>query len=183
MKETRPAGRRGMVDEDMTGFPATDGVQVADDVTRLTAAAEEWGAARPELVWHMVADVTRSGGWSPECIQAAWLADPGRPRPGARFTGHNRLPNGFEYEVTCVVTEADRPRAFAWVVLDDNGDPARPSPSWRYLIAPAPAGSGSVRQRFTHGPGGSFLRAVAAKAPDRAADTIAARREMLRVNM
>jgi uncharacterized protein YndB with AHSA1/START domain len=29
------------VEEDMTGFPATDGVQVADDVTGLTAATEE----------------------------------------------------------------------------------------------------------------------------------------------
>jgi uncharacterized protein YndB with AHSA1/START domain len=172
-----------MVEEDMTGFPATDGVQVADDVTGLTAAVEEVVAARPELVWDMVADVTRIGGWSPECIQAAWLADPGRPRPGARFTGHNRLPNGFEYEVTCVVTEADRPRAFAWVVLDDNGDPARPSASWRYLIDPLPGVGSRVRQRFTHGPGDSFLRAVAAKAPDQAAEIIAVRREMLRANM
>src|ERR1700749_3461496 len=140
MKETRPAGRRGMVEEHMTGFQATDGVQVTDNVTGLTAAAEEVVAARPELVWDMVADVTRIGGWSPECIQASWLADPGRPRPGARFTGHNRLPNGFEYEVTCVVTEADRPRAFAWVVLDDTGDPARPSPPWGSMMAPLPDG-------------------------------------------
>jgi hypothetical protein len=131
----------------------------------------------------MVADVTRIGGWSPECIQAAWLSDPGRPRPGARFTGHNRLPNDFEYEVTCVVTEADRPRAFAWVVLDDSGDPARPSASWRYLIDPLPRGGSRVRQRFTHGPGDSFLRAVAAKAPGQAAEVIAARREMVRANM
>ena len=35
-------------------------------------------------------------------------------------------PNGFEYEVTCVATEADRPRTFAWVVLDDSGDPRQP---------------------------------------------------------
>jgi uncharacterized protein YndB with AHSA1/START domain len=172
-----------MVGEDMTGFPGTDGVQVADDVTGLTAAVEEVVTARPELVWDMVADVTRIGGWSPECIQAAWLSDPGRPWPGARFTGHNRLPNDFEYEVTCVVTEADRPRAFAWVVLDDSGDPARPSASWRYLIDPLPGGGSRVRQRFTHGPGDSFLRAVAAKAPGQAAEIIAARREMLRANM
>ena len=110
----------------MTEFLGTDGGQIADEVTGLTAVAEEVVAARQELVWDLVADVTRVGGWSPECIRAAWLGEPGRPQPGARFTGHNRFPNGFEYEVTCVVTEADRPRAFAWVVLDDNGDPARP---------------------------------------------------------
>jgi uncharacterized protein YndB with AHSA1/START domain len=172
-----------MVEEDMTGFPAAGGGRVAHDVTGLTAAAEEVVAAGPELVWDLVADVTRVGEWSPECIRAAWLAEPGRPQPGATFTGHNRLPNGFEWEVTCVVTEADRPRAFAWVVLDDSGDPARPSSSWRYRIDPLPGGGSRVRQRFTHGPGVSYLRAAAAQAPDQAAEIIAARRDGLRANM
>jgi uncharacterized protein YndB with AHSA1/START domain len=167
----------------MTEFLGTDGDQIADEVTGLTVAAEEVVAARPEAVWDLVADVTRVGGWSPECIRVAWLGEPGRPRPGARFTGHNRFPDGFEYEVTCVVTEADRPRAFAWVVLDDSGDPARPSSSWRYRIDPLPGGGSRVRQRFTHGPGFSYLRAAAAKAPDRAAEIIAARRDGLRANM
>src|SRR5215475_2830490 len=167
----------------MTEFLGTNGGQVAYEVTGLTAAAEEVVAARPELVWGLVADVTRVGGWSPECTRAAWLGEPGRPQPGARFTGRNRFPNGFEYEVTCVVTEADRPRAFAWVVLDDGGDPARPSSSWRYRIDPLPGGGSRVRQLFTHGPGASFLREVAANAPDRAAELIAARQDGLRANM
>jgi hypothetical protein len=166
----------------MTEFLGTDGGQIAYEVTGLTADAEEVVAARPEVVWDLVADITRVGEWSPECIRAAWRGGPGQPQPGARFTGHNRLPNGFEYEVTCVVTEADRPRTFGWVVLDDGGDPARPSSSWRYRIDPVPSGS-RIRQRFTHGPGASFLRAVAAKAPDRAAGIIAARQEGLRANM
>jgi uncharacterized protein YndB with AHSA1/START domain len=169
--------------EDMTEFLDTDGGQIADEVTGLTAAAEQVVAARPELVWDLVADITRVGGWSPECIRAAWLGEPGRPQPGARFTGHNRLPDGFEYQVTCVVTEADRPREFAWVVLDDSGDPARPSSLWRYRIDPLPGGSSRVRQRFTHGPGASYLQAAAAKAPGRAAAIIAARRDGLRANM
>jgi uncharacterized protein YndB with AHSA1/START domain len=156
----------------------------ACEVTGLTAAAEAVVAARPELVWDLVADVTRVGEWSPECIGAAWLGEPGRPQPAARFTGHNRFPNGFEYEVTCVVTEADRPHAFAWAVLDDSGNPACPSSSWRYQIDPLPGGGSSrVRQRFTHGPGDSVLRAVAAEAPDVAAEIIAARLDGLRANM
>ena len=167
----------------MTEFLSTGGGQIADEVTGLTAATEEVVAARPELVWDLVADITRVGGWSPECIRAAWLTEPGRPHPGARFTGHNRLPNGFEYEVTCVVTEADRPGTFAWVVLDDSGDPARPSSLWRYRIDPLPGGRSRVRQRFIHGPGASFLRAVAAEAPERAPGVIAARRDGLRANM
>jgi len=167
---------------DMTEFLDAEG-QIAYEVTGLTAAAEEVVAARPELVWDLVADVTRVGGWSPECIGAVWLGEPARPQPGARFTGQNRFPSGFEYEVTCVVTEADRPRAFAWMVLDDNDDPGRPSSSWRYRIDPVPGGGSRVRQRFTHGPGDSYLRAVATEAPDRAAEIIAARLDGLRANM
>ena len=167
----------------MTEFLRTNAGQNACKVTGLTAVAEEVIAARPELVWDLVADVTRVGRWSPECVRAAWIGEPGRPRTGARFTGRNRFPNGFEYEVTCVVTEAVRPRAFAWVVLDDSGDPARPSSSWRYLIDPLPGGGSKVRQRFTHGPGASYLRETAAKAPNRAAEIIAARRDWLRANM
>src|ERR1700730_192330 len=163
----------------MAEFLTTGSGQVADEVTGLTVAAEEVVTVRPELVWDLVADVTRVGEWSPECIGAAWLSDPGRPKSGARFTGRNRIANGFEYEVTCVVTEAERPRAFAWVVLDDSGDPARPSSSWRYLIDPLPGGS-RVRQCFTHGPGASYLRAAAAKGPDRGAEVAAARRDWLR---
>jgi uncharacterized protein YndB with AHSA1/START domain len=166
----------------MTEFPGTGRGQIAYEVTGLTATAEAMVATRPELVWDLVADVIRVGEWSPECIRAAWLGEPGGPHPGARFTGRNRFPGGFEYEVTCVVTEADRPRAFAWVVLDDSGDPARPSSSWRYRIDPLPGGS-RVRQRFTHGPGASYLRAVAGEAPDRAAEIIAARLDGLQANM
>jgi uncharacterized protein YndB with AHSA1/START domain len=171
------------LEEDMTEFLGTGGGPIACEVTGLTAAAEEVVAVRPELVWDLVADVTRVGEWSPECIRAAWLGEPGRPQPGARFTGHNRFPNGFQYEVTCVVTETDRPRTFAWVVLDDSGDPARPSSSWRYRIDPLPGGGSRVRQRFTHGPGASYVRTAAAEAPDRAAEIIAARRDRLRATM
>jgi len=167
----------------MTEFVGTDGGQIACEVTGLTADAEEVVAALPELVWDLVADVTRVGGWSPECIRAAWLGKSGRPQPGARFIGHNRFPDGFEYEVTCVVTEADRPHAFAWMVLDDSDDPARPSSLWRYRIDPLPGGASRVRQRFTHGPGVSFLREVATKAPNLAAEIIAARRDGLQANM
>jgi uncharacterized protein YndB with AHSA1/START domain len=171
------------LEEVMSEIPGTHGDQISNEVTGLTAAVEEVVAARPEQVWDLVGDVTQVGRWSPECIRAAWLGEPGRPQPGARFTGHNRFPNGFEYEVTCVVTEADRPRAFAWVVLDDSADPACPSSSWRYRIDPLPGGGSFVQQRFTQGPGASYLREAAAMAPNRATRIIAARLDMLQANM
>jgi hypothetical protein len=55
----------------MTEFLGTDGGQIADEVTGLAAAAEQVVAARPELVWDLVAHVTWVGGWIPECIRAA----------------------------------------------------------------------------------------------------------------
>ena len=167
----------------MTEFRWIDDNHIAPEVTGMTAAAEELVAAPPETVWDLVADVTRVGEWSPECVKAAWLGEPGRPQPGARFTGHNRIGNGFEYEVTCVVTESDRPSALAWVVLDDSEDPSRPSSAWRYHIDPLPGGCSRVRQSFTHGPGDSFLREIAASAPDDAAEFITARLDQLRANM
>jgi hypothetical protein len=115
----------------MTEFVDSDDSQIGYEVTGLTAAAEEIIAARPEQLDH-----------------------PGPPRRGARFTGHNRLPNGFEYEVTCVVTEADRPRAFAGVVLDDSGDPLRP-----------PRGGGTRSTRSPAAAAGSSTASPTARAP------------------
>lgn len=161
----------------------TDHGRIAHEVTGLTAEAAEVVAAPPEQVWDLVADITRVSGWSPECIRAAWLADPGMPHAGARFTGYNRFPSGFAYEVTCVITDADRPHTFAWAVLDEGGDPGRPSSTWQYRIDPLPYGGSRVQQRFTHGPGASYLRTAAARAPDRATEIIAARRNVLRANM
>jgi hypothetical protein len=54
---------------------------------------------------------------------------------------------------------------------------------WQYRIDPLPGIGSRVRQRFVHGPGGSYLRVVAAKAPERAAEIVAARRDGLRANM
>ena len=136
----------------MTEFPGPGSGRAGCEVTGLTTTAEEQIGASAELVWDLVADITRVGEWSPECIGAAWAGEPARPLPGARFTGHNRLPDGFEYQVTCVVTEADRPRSFGWMVLDNSADPARPSSLWRYRIDSLPGGC-RVAQRFTHGAG------------------------------
>ena len=77
----------------MTEFPGTGCGRTAYEVTGLTAAAEVVIAARPELVWDLVADVTSVGEWSPECIRATWLGEPGRPTPRAQSASSAVLPN------------------------------------------------------------------------------------------
>ncbi|HUK69337.1 MAG TPA: SRPBCC family protein [Streptosporangiaceae bacterium] len=160
------------------------------DVTGVRIAVEVTVAAEPGLVWDLLADVGRVGEWSPECDRASWLGLGGAPRAGARFSGHNRL-GAWEWTVTCVVTEAERPRVFAWVVLyGEEGaghDPGewteRASSFWRYDLDPGAAGGTVVRESFTHGPGGSGLRTAVARAPDKADLIVSRRREQLRSNM
>ena len=65
--------------------------------------------ARPEAVYDLVADVTRMGEWSPECVSCEWLDTPGAE--GSRFRGRNR--NGpARWTTTAKVLRADRGREF-----------------------------------------------------------------------
>ena len=48
-------------------------------------------AAPPDLVYDLIADVTRMGEWSPECYRCEWLDGASAATPGARFRGYNRI--------------------------------------------------------------------------------------------
>lgn len=143
-------------------------------------------AAAPEVVWDLLADITNVSSWSPECVRTAWLDDRPGVGPGARFSGYNRLPDGREWSVTCVITEASRPRTLAWVVLDDDDDTQtveHPSSRWRYDLDAAAGGGTVVWHRFEHGPGDSRLRWMMRRYPERSAEIVQTRRQMLRANM
>lgn len=97
-------------------------------------------AAPPGVVWDLLANITNTGNWSLECIRTAWLDGHHDARPGVRFSGRNRALGGFEWTVTCVITEAGRPRTLEWVVLDDEDSTQtvdHPSSRWRYDLDPA----------------------------------------------
>jgi Polyketide cyclase / dehydrase and lipid transport len=132
--------------------------------------------ADPEIVWDLLADITRVPEWSPECVHTAWLDKISGVCAGARFTGRNRARNGFEWTVTCVVTEAERPRTFAWIVLADPQEPDVVSSYWRCELEPVAPDVTRVRQSFRHGPGGSGLRWMVDQDPDRADHLIEDRR-------
>lgn len=137
-----------------------------------------------ERMWELVTDVSRIGEWSPECIHAAPVGDGPVTTPGARFEARNRFGNGFVGEVTCVVTEAERPRTFEWVVLDGSGDPDRPGSRWRYHLEPGEAAEQTlVRHNFVHGPGDSGMRVATRENPEQAAALIAGRLAQLRAHM
>ncbi|MET9618265.1 SRPBCC family protein [Kitasatospora indigofera] len=152
-----------------------------DPVTGATAEVTVTVDLPPERVWDLAVDVTRIGEWSPECVWAGWTSRAGAvPRAGDRFRARNRYPDGFVATVECVVTEAVRPAVFAWVVLDDMGDAARPGSLWRYDLRAAGEDT-LVTQTFTHGPGLTGLREGAAKGPG--PEVVAGRLAQLRRNM
>jgi hypothetical protein len=95
------------LEEDMTEFLGTGGGQIAGEVTGLTAAAEQVVAARPELVWDLVADVTGVGGWSPAPAQ-------GSAHPALADGAAARL---FEWHVGTLLRRSEGatpPRRRAW---------------------------------------------------------------------
>lgn len=100
-----------------------------------------------ERMWDLITAGGRIGEWSPETRGATGF----RLAPGARFTGHNRYPDGFETTVTCEITDVVAQRAYAWSVLDDDGVAGS---MWRYELADGDdPGTCVVRHTFRHGPG------------------------------
>ncbi len=100
-----------------------------------TSASVEIGA-EPELVWSLVADITRMGEWSPECVRAEWTDGATGPAVGAHFHGYNRA-GTFEWDAPCVVTECEPGKAFAFSVPPDSPT----TTLWRFDFAPSATGT------------------------------------------
>jgi len=134
-------------------------------------------------MWDLITDVARIGEWSPECVGAAWL-DGSKPERGGRFEGHNVYGGGFTATVTCVVTEAERPAVFEWVVLDPSELPDHPGSTWRYELAPGDsAGQTRILHSFVHGPGVTGLSEGMRSEPERAEQILQGRLDQLRKHM
>jgi hypothetical protein len=110
----------------------------------LTHADSIFIARPPEVVYDLVADVTRMGSWSPVCKEC-WWEEGGGPAVGAAFTGRNVLPDRT-WETRSEVVAADRGREFAFVV---GGSWTR----WGYTFAPVGGGT-EVTESWAFLPGG-----------------------------
>lgn len=92
-------------------------------------------AAPPEAVYAAVADVTRMGEWSEECVGGEWTGGSDQPVVGATFDGHNR--NGdHEWTSQCRITEAEPGRSFVFEcsMFDFHYS------TWGYTIEPTAEG-------------------------------------------
>jgi len=107
----------------MTSFPETGSASIEVD-------------AAPDVVWQLVADITRMGEWSPECYRAEWVGDARGPEVGAHFHGYNRA-GKFEWDAPCIVTECEPGTVFAFQVPREGPVVTR----WRFDIAAGPTGT------------------------------------------
>jgi hypothetical protein len=73
-------------------------------------------AASPEVVYNLVADVTRMGEWSPVCTAGEWHDD-----TRTSFTGTNTTPDRT-WQTKCRVDVAEPGKEFAFVNLGMEGD-------------------------------------------------------------
>ena len=93
-------------------------------------------AAPPEAVYAAIADVTRMGEWSEECVACEWHEGFDGPVVGATFDGHNR--NGDrEWTSQGRVVEAEPGRSFVFEVSMYDFHYA----TWGYRIEPTATGS------------------------------------------
>ncbi|MBA3249698.1 MAG: SRPBCC family protein [Geodermatophilaceae bacterium] len=127
--------------------------------------------------WALVADVTRMGEFSPECVGARWIGLNRGAHVGARFEGTNRARTAtgdLIWVRPCTVVVADSGRSFGFVVGDRyDGTPAT---HWLYEFASKAPGTCRVTVTFSHLPDGlSGLRLVADSDLENAANLVAGR--------
>jgi hypothetical protein len=142
----------------------------------MTAAAEVEVSCSAGEAWDLVSNVERIGEFSPECVQAWWVADRPARAVGGRFEGRNRKVDADgirEWIRPCDVLVWQPGRQFSWAV----GDRYDGTPASLWTISIKPGSSGVVlSQEFRHVPDGlSGLRHWAEADPERAADEVAAR--------
>ncbi len=83
--------------------------------------------APPERVYALLADVTRMGEWSPECVRCQWIGPHRHAEVGARFRGTSR--NGWHrWSTVSTVAAATPGRTFAFDVTYFR----LPVATWRY---------------------------------------------------
>ena len=86
-------------------------------------------AAPPEVVYDLLADVTRMPEWSPECTSCRWLGGAHDARVGARYRGRSR--NGWHrWSTIATIVAADRGSRLTW----DVSYFGQPVAQWSYQL-------------------------------------------------
>ncbi|MGQ0832354.1 MAG: SRPBCC family protein [Microthrixaceae bacterium] len=96
-------------------------------------------------VFAAIADITRMGEWSPECVSGRWVAPATEAAVGARFSGDNEVRLGpislKKWTTTSEVTECVPGKVFEFV--------AEGYTTWRYELTEN-AGVTTVTESYSH---------------------------------
>jgi hypothetical protein len=91
----------------------------------------------PAVVFSAIADVTRMGEWSPECVATRWVGGATGPAVGAKFEGDNRVAvlgvTLKKWTTTSEVTACVAGEVFEFV--------AEGYTTWRYRLEPSGTGT------------------------------------------
>jgi hypothetical protein len=100
----------------------------------------------PNDVWAAIADVTRMGDWSPECVAGRWVGDATGPAVGARFEGDNVAKVAGRtvkrWTTTAEVTACDPGVVFEFLVENQT--------TWRYEFRGDATGATIVTESFSY---------------------------------
>jgi iron-sulfur cluster repair protein YtfE (RIC family)/uncharacterized protein YndB with AHSA1/START domain len=105
---------------------------------RAGGAVERIVPAPPEAVWALLADVTRTGEWSPECRGARWLDGATTAVAGARFRGVNRW-GLWRWTRVCEVVVAEPGRELSFRTVPEALKPD--STLWCFVLEPVEGGT------------------------------------------
>lgn len=108
--------------------------------------------APAERIWALVSDITRTGQFSPETIDAEWLDGATAPAAGVRFRGRvKRNGRGPTYWTKCTILVADPGREFTFAVSLAG----KTVNTWKYRFTPTGDGT-DVTESFTLAPTSSL---------------------------
>jgi hypothetical protein len=100
--------------------------------------------AAPDIIYALIADVTRTPEFSPEIVECRWIDGATGPVVGARFKGRNKMPNRPTFSNKPIVTVADLGHTFAF----ERSEPFGGTVEWRYDLTPEGDGT-TVTESYT----------------------------------
>lgn len=101
--------------------------------------------ASADIVWALIADVTRINELSPLTAGARWTPPACGPAVGAQFTGTNRLPVVRRWTSTSTITHCEPGRRFRFAV---GKNPEDPNTTWDYTLEPTANGGARVTETW-----------------------------------